>query len=210
MNDRKVIKSYYGVDIESTVIEQNSNVLVVLLQGIGYTLDLPLLYYSKILALEKGYDVLPIECGFQSAGEKLYLDDEEGIRILIDESYELLKMSLCDKYEKLIFIGKSIGTFVQRNMEARLKSENYKSEITNIYLTPIDKTYELGIEAHSLVVSGTKDRYIRSGYREKMMNRDDIKYIEIKDAGHSLNIKGDVNNSIKVLERIISAENEFI
>lgn len=210
MNDRKVVKSYFGADIESKVIEQNSNVLAVLLQGIGYTFDMPLLYYSKRLSLEKGYDVLPIECGFQAAGKKLYLENEKEIKIMIDESYELLKMSLCDKYKRIIFIGKSIGTVVQKVIETRLKGDNFKGEIVNVYLTPINKTCELGIEHQSLVVCGTNDAFISSENREKMMNMDSIKYIEIEGAGHSLVIKDDVEKSIRALEYVLSEEKEFI
>lgn len=208
MNYGKKFQSYFGVELENKVIEQGSNALVVLLQGIGYTYDMPLLYFSKKLAMEKGYDVLPVEYGAVKVGIKLKLDNKKEIGILIEESCELIKMALSDKYKKIIFIGKSIGTVVQRTMEINLK--DYNGEIVNVYLTPINKTCELGIQKGSLVVCGTKDPFITCENREKLMCRDDIKYIEIKDANHSLMIECDVETSVKALEEVLCIIKQFI
>lgn len=45
------IESYFGVTLESNIIKQDSNTLVVLLPGIGYTLDRPLMDYSKKISI---------------------------------------------------------------------------------------------------------------------------------------------------------------
>ena len=140
MEQSKKINSYYGITLESRVIDQNSNVLAVLLPGMGYTLDRSLMDYSKNLAVEKGYDVLPIEYGFQAVRKKIDKDNMKDVEVAINESYELLKLSLEIRYEKVIFIGKSLGTVVQRMLEEKIRKENYNGEIINIYLTPIDKT----------------------------------------------------------------------
>lgn len=208
MNNRKSFQSYFGVYLENKVIEQASNVLVVLLQGIGYTYDMPLLYFSKKLAMEKGYDVLSVEYGSVKAGIKLKLENKKEIGILIEESSELIKMALNDRYKKIIFIGKSIGTAVQRSMESNLS--DFKGEIINVYLTPINKTCELGIQKNSLAVCGTKDPFITAENRERLISRDDIKYIEIENADHSLIVDCDVETSVRALEKVICSIKEFI
>lgn len=210
MEQSKKINSYYGITLESRVIDQNSNVLAVLLPGMGYTLDRSLMDYSKNLAVEKGYDVLPIEYGFQAVRKKIDKDNMEDVEVAINESYELLKLSLEIRYEKVIFIGKSLGTVVQRMLEEKIRKENYDGEIINIYLTPIDKTCELGIKENSLVVCGTKDPMITSENREKLSHMSNINYIEVDGAGHSLAIKNDVMRSIEALKTVIYAEKEFI
>ena len=210
MEHSKKINSYYGITLESRVIDQNSNVLAVLLPGMGYTLDRSLMDYSKNLAVEKGYDVLPIEYGFQAVRKKIDKDNMEDVEVAINESYELLKLSLEIRYEKVIFIGKSLGTVVQRMLEEKIRKENYDGEIINIYLTPIDKTCELGIKENSLVVCGTKDPMITSENREKLSHMSNINYIEVDGAGHSLAIKNDVMRSIEALKTVIYAEKEFI
>ena len=210
MEQSKKINSYYGITLESRVIDQNSNVLAVLLPGMGYTLDRSLMDYSKNLAVEKGYDVLPIEYGFQAVRKKIDKDNMKDVEVVINESYELLKLSLENRYEKVIFIGKSLGTVVQRMLEEKIRKENYDGEIINVYLTPIDKTCELGIKENSLVVCGTKDPMITSENREKLSHMSNINYIEVDGAGHSLAIKNDVMRSIEALKTVIYAEKEFI
>ena len=210
MEQSKKINSYYGITLESRVIDQNSNVLAVLLPGMGYTLDRSLMDYSKNLAVEKGYEVLPIEYGFQAVRKKIDKDNMKDVEVAINESYELLKLSLEIRYEKVIFIGKSLGTVVQRMLEEKIRKENYDGEIINIYLTPIDKTCELGIKENSLVVCGTKDPMITSENREKLSHMSNINYIEVDGAGHSLAIKNDVMRSIEALKTVIYAEKEFI
>ena len=210
MEQSKKINSYYGITLESRVIDQNSNVLAVLLPGMGYTLDRSLMDYSKNLAVEKGYDVLPIEYGFQAVRKKIDKDNMKDVEVAINESYELLKLSLEIRYEKVIFIGKSLGTVVQRMLEEKIRKENYDGEIINIYLTPIDKTCELGIKENSLVVCGTKDPMITSENREKLSHMSNINYIEVDGAGHSLAIKNVVMRSIEALKTVIYAEKEFI
>lgn len=210
MKHSKKINSYYGAILESRVIDQGSNALVVLLPGIGYTLDRSLMDYSRNLALEKGYDVLPIEYGFQATRKKIDKDNMEEIEVIVNESFELLKLSLDSRYKKIIFIGKSIGTVVQRMLEDKIRKENYDGKIINVYLTPIDKTCELGIQENSLIVCGTKDPLITSENREKLSQMNNINYIEVEGAGHSLVIKNDVMKSIDVLKNIIYAEKDYI
>lgn len=208
MKDDKIVKSYFGVTLESKVISQGSDVLVALLPGMGYTLDMPLMEYSKDLSLNIGFDVLRIEYGFQ-ASRKEFKSDEE-MRIVIEESFEILKKSLDSRYKRIIFIGKSIGTFIQRKLETKLEDEKFDGVITNIYLTPIDKTVELGLKDNSLAVVGSLDPLISKENREKIKMNNSIEYMEIENTGHSLDIKGDTIKSIEILKEIMIKEKEFL
>lgn len=203
----RTIKSIYNVELESKIIDNNSEVLVVILPGIGYTLDRPLLDYSKKLCMELGYDVLPIEYGFQAARVQF---NSERFNNLLDESMEILKISLSSKYKKIVFIGKSIGTVVQKILQKRLKDENDSYHFENIYLTPVDKTVDLGIEAGSLVFTGSCDPLISKGNVHKLEKIEGLKLIKITDADHSLNIKNDVVKSTEYLMNIIKKEKDYL
>lgn len=87
MDEQKVIISYWGVNLENEVISNKSDTLAVILPGIGYTADRPLLDYSKKLALELGYDVLQIEYGFQAA--RKILDRENEFKYVKEESIKI-------------------------------------------------------------------------------------------------------------------------
>ncbi|EKQ56923.1 alpha/beta hydrolase [Clostridium sp. Maddingley MBC34-26] len=202
--DDKIIYSYWGISLECEMIKQNSNVLVVLLPGIGYSLDRPLLDYSKKLALQLGYDVLPIKYGFQIAGKKL--DRENELKYIIQESMGIFKIAMNDDYKKVIFISKSIGTIVHACLCNKVKT----LEIKNIYLTPINETLNYGIEEDSLIITGTMDPLINKETVKEIKKIKDVSVIQIENGDHSLNIKNDVLSSIEVLCKVIEAEKKYL
>ena len=201
------MKSFWNVEINNKIINNNSNKLAILLPGINYSTDRPLMDYSKRLVMEMNYDVLAIDYGFQIA-RKCFNKDTE-INIIIHESIEVLREALKDinkKYEEILIIGKSIGTIVQIHMQ---KEFNKGINIRNIYLTPIEKTFELGINK-SLVITGTNDTWISKESISKIHNINDVKLVVIEGANHSLNINGDILKSIDVIKSVIKVEKEYI
>lgn len=204
MSGEKIIDSYWGVKLESKIISQKSTVLVVLLPGIGYTLDRPLLDYSKKLALELGYDVLPVEYGFQV--KRKVLNPKEEFPYLKKESMDIFKLALNDNYKKIVFISKSIGTIVHTLLSNEVKN----CEIKNIYLTPVNQTMKVGIKENSLVISGTSDPLISKETIEEIRKISGVKLIEVKNGDHSLNVEGNVIKSIEVIHKVIEAEKEYL
>ena len=87
--------------------------LAVFFPGIGYTVDKPLLYYSRKIAAEQGYEIklLPYQ-GFPSKimGDRGRM--EESFRIALEQTQQMLSEMDLSQYEKLLFVGKSIGTIV--------------------------------------------------------------------------------------------------
>ena len=204
MSGEKIIDSYWGVKLESKIISQKSTVLVVLLPGIGYTLDRPLLDYSKKLALELGYDVLPVEYGFQV--KRKILNPKEEFQHVKKESMDIFKLALNDNYKKIVFISKSIGTIVHTLLANEVKN----CEIKNIYLTPVNQTMKVGIKENSLVISGTSDHLISKETIEEIRKILGVKLIEVKNGDHSLNVEGNVIKSIEVIHKVIEAEKEYL
>jgi predicted alpha/beta-hydrolase family hydrolase len=204
MDEQKAIISYWGVNLESEVISNKSDTLAVILPGIGYTVDRPLLDYSKKLALELGYDVLQIEYGFQAA--RKILDRENEFKYVKEESIKIFKNALKNDYKKIAFISKSIGTIVH----TILCNEAKGYEIKSIYLTPVNETLKVGIKENSLVISGTSDPLINEETIEIIRKINDVNLMEIKNGDHSLNIKGSVLESIEVLNKVIRAEKDYL
>lgn len=207
MENNNVIKSIYSVELAGRVIENGSDVLCIILPGIGYTLDRPLLDYSKKLCIELGYDVLPIEYGFQAARVQF---DREKFNTIVDESMQLVKMAQLSRYKTVIFIGKSIGTILQRILQEKLCDEGLNLQFINIYLTPVDKTVELGICRNALVFTGTSDPLISRESVCAIKNMENINLIEIEGADHSLNIKNDIVESADILLEVIKYEKEYL
>ena len=187
--------SYFKVNLDCNLIENYSDTLVVLLPGIGYTGDRPLMDYSKRLASEMRYDVLSMEYGFQVARTSLNHSDE--FSIVIRETREIILKALNDKYRKIVFIGKSIGTLVQTSIEEKLA----KYETFNIYLTPVSETIKVGIKENPM---------INNDALHKLREMSNVKFLEIEGADHSLNIKNDTMKSIDVLKKVIEAERNYL
>ncbi len=201
---KESICSYWGVELESKVISQSSTTLAILMPGIGYTLDRPLLDYSKKLALELGYDVLSLEYGFQIARKNLIIEKE--FQYLIKESISIFKSALSSNYKKIVFISKSIGTMIH----TLLCNEISGCEVKHIYLTPIDDTLGVGIKENSLVISGTNDPLINIKNIEEIKKINGVEMIEIEGADHSLNISNDILSSIDVIYKVIEAEKKYL
>ena len=198
------LKSYWDVNLDGRFTDNNSSTLCIILPGIAYYLERPYLNYSKQLVDELNYDILEIEYGFQIARKKLNLPNE--FKILLNETSELINMYLNIKYKNILIIGKSIGTVLQTFLNKQLKSKN----LTNIYISPIDKTVNLGIEENSLVITGTKDSLLSLDSRNKIKAIKNTTLINIEGAGHSLDIHEDVFRGIDELRKVIEAERNFL
>lgn len=198
------LKSYWNVDLDGRFTDNNSSTLCIILPGITYYLERPYLNYSKQLVDTLNYDILEVEYGFQISRKELSLPDE--FEILLKETSELINMNLNKEYKNIIIIGKSIGTVLQTFLNKQLTDKN----VTNIYISPIDKTVDFGIEEDSPVVTGTKDPLLSLESRNKIKEINNIKLINIEDAGHSLDIHEDVFRGIDELKKIIEAERNFL
>lgn len=198
------IKSHWDVDIQGKFIKGQNNTLCIILPGVGYLLDRSYLDYSKQLAQQLNYNILEIEYGFQIARKDFSIPDE--FQIALEETLKLIDLYLDKNYDKFVIIGKSIGTSIQVFLNKHLKNKN----ISNIYISPIDKTVDLGITENSLVIAGLADPLLSADNLNKIKKINGINLVTIKDAVHSLNIKGDVIRSIDELKRVIEIEKDFL
>ena len=95
--------------------------LAVFFPGIGYHCDKPLLYYSRKLVQEYGYEKI-VTLNYTYDGKNLR-GNEEKMRQAFDSLYiqaeNSLKEIAFDQYEQILFISKSIGTIIASAYAAR-------------------------------------------------------------------------------------------
>ena len=95
--------------------------IAIFFPGIGYTADKPLLYYSRRIAAECGYEVRVMNySGFPSKVKGDRKRMEESFEIALEQSGKMLFGTDFSLYEDVLFVGKSIGTAVA----AKIASEN--------------------------------------------------------------------------------------
>ena len=112
--------------------------LAVILPGMGYTKDKPLLYYSGKILANQGYEICNIS--FTDLPKKI-----QGNLALIlkaaDMAYgqvvEQLKDIDFSRYEDVLFIGKSIGTIASSRY-----IREYAPQARQIWYTPLQATFE--------------------------------------------------------------------
>lgn len=156
--------------------------------GIRYDLSKPLLkMFDEAI---KG-DTLYLNYSYLYDIDKDFFDIEEAFKYSINK----IKEVDLSKYNEIIFIGKSIGTYISGRLIQELNLPRAKF----ICLTPLD--ISLGfLRQTDYIVYGTKDKYLSKE------GRDFLKYMFVNlsiidDANHRLEV-GDEEKNRKILEQV--------
>jgi len=200
---RKVPYQYFN--------EEDSNGLMIILPGTGYTAMGPLLYYSDDLAIMLKADVLKINYRY---------NDEEYDDLTQNELVEAIRLDvktvidaiLSEKqYENYYFIAKSIGTIP---LCTELEREEFK-QAKAIWLTPLihrDDVLHAMIESKQkgLCIIGDQDQVYDKERYEKILNNSCIKSRLIANVGHALDIEGKPSDSVDLLKTIVGDMEAFL
>ncbi|MCG7313117.1 alpha/beta hydrolase [Priestia flexa] len=171
-----------------THIHRGSKKVCIMLSGLGYHYEKPLFYYSTMLMLEEGIDVVHVHYSYNRDFLKQSLQivadtimkDIEPILMHILETYS---------YEEIIFIGKSLGTVpILHNF---MKQDRFAGA-TMLLLTPLLNFPELFTSLQKsrhqgLLVIGDQDvHYDKQKLQQLHMTNFQIDVI--KDGDHSLDV----------------------
>ena len=175
--------------------------LAVVFPGIGYTVDKPLLYFSRKIAAENGYEIklLPYT-GFPP---KILGDREkmtESYRIALSQSREMLSDVDFTAYDEFLFIGKSIGTAVA----AQIATEILRPVRLLLY-TPLEETFLFPLK-DSIVFTGLADPWVgkESSRIPQLCEERGIPCHVVPGANHSLetgNAQTDLRNLLEIMEK---------
>lgn len=121
--------------------------------GIGYHCDKPLLYYSRKLAQECGYEET-IALSYTYDGGNIR-GNEEKMQQAFESLYEQAEKSLSaidfDKYDEILFVAKSVGTII-----ASAYAEKHSIRCRQILYTPLKYTYNFA-HREAIAFIGTSD-----------------------------------------------------
>ncbi len=180
--------------------------IAVLFPGVNYSTDCPLLYYAKNIYLEKGYTV--IDADYNKMITKSPELSKDFMAQPIEERHSFAKnavyavknfLSLFDwsEYEDIIFISKSLGT-----VAAGYSAQELNIAARHIYLTPLPQTLSYMNKNNCIAVAGTDDNFLSSAVLSEYCSQNSIPLIQFENCGHRLEVKGDINSSLKILESI--------
>ena len=171
--------------------------IAVLLPGIGYTCDKPLLYYSGKLARSLGWDVLPVPYGgFPS---KVRGDRErmkQSAEIALAQTEDMLREIDWTQYGQILLIAKSVGT-----VAATAYASAHNLPCRHILFTPVEDTFAVQIQ-HAVAFHGTADPWAETDRIKSLCAAARIPLYITENANHSLET-GDIEVDIRSLETVM-------
>jgi hypothetical protein len=209
------IIGYRGEQVPNSYIRQQakSDHLAILMPGLNYTCDMPLLYYSAGLLLARGADVLRVECAYNRRVDFQSLPETEQERWVFADSKAACETALAQRsYHRVTLIGKSLGTLA---MGYVLSSVPTLADARAIWLTPLLRNEKLRSEIReggqcSLFVIGTVDSNYDSAFLAEARAATNGETLVIEGANHALEVNDDVFKSLQVIERVMLAIQTFL
>ena len=211
--ERLDIAGYHDEPVPNTFFWQKNDTdhIAIILPGMGYTSHMPVLYYPARLLLFLGADVLRLEYDYSKRPDFLQLTGAERAQWLISDASASCKVGLSQRqYQKITLIGKSIGTVAMGHM---LTNDTMFDKAHAIWLTPVFRNETLRKQIQecrqkSLFVIGTADPNYDPVFLAEVASKGES--LVIDGADHSLEIEGDLTQSLKAMEKLIEAIKEFL
>lgn len=178
--------------------------LAVIFPGIGYHVDKPLLYYSRKLAQEQGYEVVDVPYGNFPKGVKGSKEKmEEAFRCAMEQAEEILKEIDFSQYEDILLISKSVGTAV-----ASAYAEKHGLKTRNVYYTPVGESFRF-MEQSGIVFHGTSDSWVETELVKAECSRRGYPLYLTERGNHSLET-GDALKDLVELQHIMEITKAYI
>lgn len=179
-----------------------------MLSGTGYAYDHPYFYFSRMMLLKRGVNVIEI----QYVSDDLFsLPDEQGDAEVSRRIEAVIEDVLHSRtYKTIHFIAKSLGTVPLVSMMHR----GLFPEARVVLLTPLLKDPAI-VEAiansqhHGLLVIGDHDRQFSPEALERC-GSSNLVLEQIKGANHSLDLDFEVGPSLQVLGQIMQRTEEVL
>lgn len=185
--------------------EEKTDHLALILPGLNYTCDMPLLYYFAQFLIADGADVLQVKYDYTQNPLGKPFPLQEKVAQLEKDVINIAKVALEQRnYLHLTIIGKSLGTL---GMPALLETDFSTKVQTCVYLTPILKELVSQKELiqnypNNLFVIGTSDPYYDPELIRALINAQGDNFMIIEGVNHSLEFPGDPLGSLRVLDEV--------
>lgn len=187
--------------------------LALVLPGLGYSADMPLLYYSKMLLLNRSVDVLQLMPATLST-EFQGLDAEGRHNWLRQDMLAGLDIGLAQrKYRGIVLVGKSIGSI---GMALALQTVQSRLPTCAVWLTPLFREAvvmdaALACKGPSFFLCGGADTtYLHDKLDEILKENTKSIACVIPGADHSLELGGDEEGTFHAIQEGMQALGRFL
>ena len=192
--------------LDNTLFRQDeADHLALILPGLNYTCDMPLLYYTAQLLVADGADVLQVKYDYTQTPQGKPVPLHDKVAQLGKDVIDIAKVALEQRnYQHLTIIAKSLGTL---GVPTLLDADFSAKVKTCVYLTPILKELVSQKELlqtcpNNLFVIGTSDPYYDPELIRLLINPQGDNFMIIEGVNHSLEYPGDPLGSLRVLDEV--------
>ncbi|MBZ0283774.1 MAG: hypothetical protein K8L97_23760 [Anaerolineae bacterium] len=197
------VESKFGTTAYNSWMRQDSDNLLVMLPGWGYTCENPLLFYLRSAALQQGFDVLSVQYGFQTNHAEL---TPETMTFVQEDVKAATDPVLAHGYKQVCIAGKSLGTPLAVELGHNINNAN----VSLLLLTPMGGAVMVSETLQTLAVVGTADGLYSAEWVESFANHPTVSWRVFEGLNHSLGVKDDWRASLAILPEIISACETFL
>ena len=181
-----------------------SKKIAVFFPGRRYSVDCPLLYFADFVCRGKGYDRAFLHYA-RHREEKNNTTIPQDIENAKDYVIATIQAKELENYDDVVFVSKSVGTVMAGYVREALKLKN----VRNIYLTPLPQTLPYIEGKDSIVIAGTKDRFLDKDILKNFCDEKGVELFQFEGLGHSMETE-DVKGSLEVIERVQEIIDRFL
>lgn len=209
------ISGYRGQQVPNEFLQQDqsSRHLAILLPGLGYSTDMPLMYYPAELLLNNQTDVLYVQYDYKHQEGYQAASMEARMNWLFEDASAACKAGLAQRpYTHITMIGKSLGTLAIGHL---LTTQQGLQNARCVWLTPV-----LGIgsllsqvtqeKRAALFVIGTADRHYDGALLKEAEQATGGQSLVIEGADHSLEFPKDLPRTLNALQQVMQAVEQFL
>ena len=214
-SDQLKIKGYNGRLVKNRFFKQSDDPheVALVFPGLKYNSRMPLLHYTIKTILTSGLNILTVDYDYSNTPEFMKQSQETRSDWLIEDVEAALKVITEDKNQKVVCLtGKSLGTLALGYL---LETHENLRDAKTIWLTPHIKNPELMEQMlthmkDAVMVVGTKDSHYDRDIVDRLNATTQLSGIIIDGGNHSLEIEGDVTQSLQVLMQIVAILQQFL
>ncbi|MDG6949633.1 MAG: hypothetical protein JRM77_07295 [Nitrososphaerota archaeon] len=212
--ERLRISGYRNDQVPNSFFRQagGSDHLAIVLPGLSYRCNQPLLWYPTRALLSSGADVLWVEYAYDLQPDWVVADDQVQRDWLFDDVVAATRSAMETKYERVTLVGKSMGTIALGHV---LRTEKIPDRRKAVWLTPVLDDPALRrqlVESNlpSLIVIGSKDNYYDGSFLERLQSKKSFEVEVIKGADHILETDEGTLASIDIMRQVMNSFQRFI
>lgn len=187
----------FDAPVPNSFWSKGSDTLLVMLPGLGYTNDMPIMFYLHQLATTHDYDVLQVNYDYRSVPRDTSAEDWSA-RMLGDVQPAIEAALAKGNYKHVILAGKSIGTRVM----ATLLNSGFDKATAYIWLTPLfvaEPIRQIAMNnSPAIAVFGDAD-YAVANVDLAEIAKSGMRLVIQPGGDHGMQIPGDVPQSINDL-----------